>query len=191
MMEPLNDSLQKIARGTGTMMLGMSIGLVFQFAARPIIARYGTEASYGVFSLAMAILNFAVILACLGLYEGVTIYIARFRADGNSAKALSTVNASLILATVASLILSMFLFFSADFIALHIFNTADLAGGLKIFAVGVPFFTLIYIVVAILRGFDRVEGQAYFQNVLLNVLFLLLLLVAVCLGLKFVFVFYG
>jgi O-antigen/teichoic acid export membrane protein len=187
----LDSSLKKIAHGTGTMMLGMSIGLVFQFSARPIIARYGTEASYGVFSLALAILNFVVMLACLGLYEGVTIYIARFRADGKPAKALSAVNASLILATIASLVLSIFLFFSADFIALRIFNAAELAVGLRIFAVGVPFFALLYVVVAILRGFDKAEGQAYFQNVLLNVLFLLLLLVAVCLGLKFISVFYG
>jgi len=191
MVEPLSDPLRKIVRGTGTMMLGMSIGFIFQFAVRPVIARFGTEADYGVFSLALAILNFVVMLACLGLYEGVTIYLARFRADGNSAKALSTVNASLILATVASLVFSVFLFFSADFIALHVFNTAELAWGLRIFAVGVPFFALLYVVIAILRGFDRAEGQAYFQNVLMNVLFLLFLLVAFFLGLKFVSVFYG
>jgi O-antigen/teichoic acid export membrane protein len=149
----LDSSLKKIAHGTGTMMLGMAIGLVFQFAARPIIARYGTEADYGVFSLALAILNFVVMLA--------------------------------------SIVLSIFLFFSADFIALHVFKTAELAVSLKIFAAGVPFFALLYVVVAILRGFDRAEGQAYFQNVLLNVLFILFLLVAVYIGLKFASVFYG
>jgi len=50
MFEPANDPLKKIARGTGIALAGMTLGLLFGFITRLIIARYGLQANYGIFS---------------------------------------------------------------------------------------------------------------------------------------------
>jgi len=187
--EPLSASLQKMARGTGIALLGMFVGLLLQFGSRSIIARYVSEGGYGVFSLALAILNIAVVLATLGLYESATVYVARFRAKQEGANVRAAISTSLQLAIAASLVLCVILFFSADIVAFHLFHIAALATPLKIFAVGLPFFTVIHVLLAIFRGFDRVEAQAYFQNMLLNFLFLLLLLSVTLLGATLISVF--
>lgn len=191
MFEPLDDSLKKIARGTGIAMLAMFFGLLFEFIARLIIARYGLEANYGIFSLALVVLTVSMTLACLGLHLGATRYIAYFRSREEVARVRGTISASLQLGTAASIIIGVTIFFSANAIALNIFHTQDLVPALRIFAIGIPFFTLINILAAIFRGFDRVEPQAYFQSIMLNILFLLLLLGVILLDLPFIVVFYA
>jgi len=191
MLEPLSDSLKKVARGTGIAIAGMLLGLLLQLIGRLIIARYGLEANYGIFSLALVVLNLGMVLACLGLQEGATRYIAYFRAKDDVAKVRGAISVSFQLATAVSIIIGIAIFFSADAIALNIFHTHDLVPALRIFAIGIPFFTLINMLAAIFRGFDRVEPQAYFQSVLLNILFLLLLLGVILLDLPFITVFYA
>jgi O-antigen/teichoic acid export membrane protein len=191
MSEPINDHMGKIARGTGIAMLGMFIGLPLQFVVRLVVARYGLEANYGVFSLAWVVLNFCTALACLGLNEGVTRHIAYQRGRGESTKVRVTVAVSLQLTIVASIIIGFAHFLGAQIIALNVFHTVDLVLPLRIFAVGVPFFALINVLVAVFRGFDRTEPQAYFQYIVLNVLFLVFFLAIVTLKMPFVAAFYA
>lgn len=191
MYEPLSESLRKIARGAGIAIVGMLLGLLLQFGARLIIARYSSEANYGIFSLALAVLTIATILACLGLNYGAPRYIAYFRAKDDVVRVRGAISAYLQLSTVASLLIGAALFFSARTIALNIFHTPDLTPALMIFAIGLPFLTIINILADVFRGFDRVEPQAYFQYISLNVLFILLLLAALPSGLPFVAVFYA
>ena len=191
MFETLDHSLKKVARGTGIAIIGITLGLLFNFIAKLIIARYGLEANYGMFSIAVAILTVAMMLACLGLHLGATRYIAYFRAKDDTAKVRGAISVSLQLATVASLVISIALFFSAEAIAMNIFHTPQLTPFLRIFAIGTPFFTLIYIIAAIFRGFDRVEPQVYFQYIILNVLFIIFLVLIIAIGLPFAAVFYA
>jgi O-antigen/teichoic acid export membrane protein len=64
MQQPADDSLRRIARGTGVAVVGMALGVVFSFLTRLIIARYGMEASYGTFSLALVVLQFGLEPRC-------------------------------------------------------------------------------------------------------------------------------
>jgi len=190
MFEPANDSLKKIARGTGIALVGMTLGLLFGFITRLIIARYGLQANYGIFSLALVVLSFAVTISSLGLSRGATRYIAYFRGKGEEAKVRGIISASLQFSLVASIIIGVAIFLTAETIAVSIFHTPDLALALKIFAAGIPFLTLIGALVAFFRGFDRIEPGIYFQNIALNALILILLPIIMVAGLPFVTVFY-
>lgn len=191
MFETLDHSLRKVARGTGIAIIGIILGLLLNFIAKLIIARYGLEANYGMFSLVLAILTVAMMLSCLGLHLGTTRYIAYFRAKNETGKVRGTISVSLELVTVASLAIGIALFFSAQAIATNIFHTPQLASSLRIFAVGTPFFALTYIIAAIFRGFDQVEPQVYFQYIMINVLFIAFLILIVATDLPFITVFYA
>jgi O-antigen/teichoic acid export membrane protein len=191
MFETLDRSLKTVARGTGIAIVGIALGLLFSFIAKVVIARYGLEANYGMFSLALAILTFAMMLSCLGLHLGATRYIAYFRAKSNMAKVRGTISTSLQLATAASLVIGIALFFSAEAIATNIFHSPELAQFLRIFAIGTPFLTLIYIIGAIFRGFDQVEPQVYFQYIMLNALLVIFLVLIITIGLPFLTVLYA
>ena len=107
MPEPLNESTRKIARGTSIALADITSGLLFNLVARLIIARYGLQANYGIFSMALAVLNITTILASLGLHRGATRYIAYFRGKEDMAKVHITISASIKLSAIASIILSL------------------------------------------------------------------------------------
>ena len=191
MIEPLSDSLRKIARGTGVALMGTVMALLLGFATRLIIARYGSEADYGIYSLAIVVMTFATVLVSLGLPDGVARYIAYFRGKNETAKVREITSVSLQLSVVISIIFGLALFLSAGYIASNIFHTPGLELALKAFAIGLPFLTVTNILVSVFRGFDRMEPQAYVQYVLFNVLFLLLVSILFMLHLPFENIFYA
>ena len=79
MSEIINQSLQKIAKGTGIIFIGTIIGLLLGFIGRVLLARFFTQAEYGIYSLALVLLSIFVTIALFGLQEGSTRYIAYFR----------------------------------------------------------------------------------------------------------------
>lgn len=186
-----NGSLRKIGKGTTIALVGTGVGSLFAFVVRIIIARYGTETEYGIFSLALVVLSISTIIATLGLQDGTTRYIAYFRSRGEINNTQRTISASVQFATLASILLFLILFFSSDVIAIKILHDSALVLPLKIGAFGIPFSVLINVFVSAFRGFDRVQEKVYFQNILRNVLFLLLLLPIFFLQLSFTWVFYA
>jgi len=187
----LSESLKKIVHGVVIAMVGMFLGIVLQFITRLLIARYGLEVNYGIFSLALAVLTFGMMLASMGLHQGATRYIAYARSKNNAVEVRSVISISLLLVVAASVIIGLALFLSAEAVAVNIFHSRDLTTPLQIFAIGMPFFALINIFASLFRGFDRAEPQVYFQYVMLNTLFVIFLLVVTFGGLPFVTVFYA
>ena len=79
MSEIVNQSLQKIAKGAGIVFIGTIIGMLLGFVGRIILVRYTTQTEYGIYCLALVILNIFALISTLGLQEGSTRYIAYFR----------------------------------------------------------------------------------------------------------------
>jgi len=155
------------------------------------VARHSTEADYGVFSLAYVIISICAMVATLGLDEGVTRNLAYARGVNNTKKVQELVSTSIQLGLLASVSLGVTIFFTSDIIATTIFHDTALGLPLKIFALGIPFFTLVSIFVSFFRGFDNIKPRVYLQDVLINLLFTLALLTVVFLHLPLVSVFYS
>ena len=190
-MNSLDESLVKTTKGAGIALVGSVVGMLLVFVNRFLIARYGTEAWYGVFSLAFVILNICVIIATLGLDLGITRSLAYARGENKTKKVQELISTSIQLGLLASISLGIIVFFTSDIIATKIFHDTTLSLPLKIFALGIPFFTMISVLVALFRGFDNVKPTAYFLNILMNLLFALALLPVVFLRLPFEGVFYA
>ncbi|MGB2840866.1 MAG: oligosaccharide flippase family protein [Halobacteriota archaeon] len=82
MSEIVNQSLQKIAKGTGIVFTGTIIGLLLGFIGRIILVRYTTQTEYGIYCLALVIISIFATISTLGLKEGSTRYIAYFNFMG-------------------------------------------------------------------------------------------------------------
>jgi len=190
-MTSLNDSLVKITKGAGIAFGGSLAALFLGFIGRPMVARYGTEADYGVYSLAFAILSICTVIATLGLQQGATRSIAYARGKNDSERVQKLIPASVQLGLIAGISLGIIVFLTSDIIAVKIFHDAALAFPLRIFALGIPFLTLIDVFVSIFRGFNDVKPTVYFQNILRNLLFPLLLLPVFFLNLPFPGVYYA
>jgi len=191
MSEIVNQSLQKIAKGTGIVFLGTIIGMFLAFIGRLMVARYWAESDYGIFSLAYVVLNICVVLATLGFQSGVSRSVAYARGKNEDEKVHGFISASLWLSFAAGLILSLILFFASRFIAETVFHEPGLNVPLRISAIAIPFFALTNVQVSIFLGFGRVQPRVYFQDILRNGLFPLFLVPVILLHLSFTNVFYA
>ena len=109
MSEIVNDSLRKIAKGTGIVFTGTIIGLLLGFVGRVILIRFTTQSEYGVYSLAFTILSIFVVIATMGLGEGSTRYIAYFRGKGEQENVRGVISSSIKIALAASVAIAMIL----------------------------------------------------------------------------------
>ncbi len=189
-MTALNKSLMKITEGTGLGFIGLAVGMAFAFFGRLLVARIGTEAEYGIFALVLAVLTWCTILGCLGMEGGIPRSIAFARGQHDEEKARKFIPVSVKLTLLVSISLCIILFFTSDVIATDIFNDADIGSHLKVFAFGIPFFTMIYILTAVFCGYNDVKPQAYFRDILRSLLFPLLLLPLFFLDISFDYVFF-
>ena len=191
MSEIVNDSLQKIAKGTTSIFIGTIIGLFLGFVGRVILIRFTTQSEYGIYSLAFTILSIFVVISTLGLGEGSTRYIAYFRGKREKGNVKGVIFSSIKIALVASVTLATISFFISDFISVNLFHIPELSIPLKIFSIAIPFSVLIIVFIAIFRGFGRVNAKVCFQDVMRPVLFLLFLIAVVLFNLPFIGVFYA
>ncbi len=185
MSQIVDQSLQKIAKGTGAVFLGTIVALLLAFAGRVLIGRFFTQSEYGIFSLAAIVLNIVVVISTLGLQEGAPRQIAFYRGKNDGAKAQAIVHSSIWIALVASIPLSLVLFFVSDILSTSVFHSPELATALRVFSIAIPFTVLLNIFASVFRGFDKVGPKIYFVDILRNGLFPLLLIPVILLGLSF------
>jgi O-antigen/teichoic acid export membrane protein len=166
-----NSSLQKVAKGSAILYLGLLISALLIFIGRLIIIRFWSQSDYGVFSLALIILTVVSLLATLGMKDGAIRLIAYTRGKKDYKKIPELISSIIILSIVASIILGGLLFFLSEFLANNVFNDVALITPLKVCAIAVPFYTLIDILVSLFRGFNQVKPTVYFHHILINLLF--------------------
>lgn len=191
MSEIVDESLEKITKGAGLILLGTAAGMLLAFATRILIVRYITQGEYGIYSLAFVLLSISVVISVLGLHTGTARQLAFYRGKDDMPKVKGVLLSSLQISTIASLLLSLVLFFTSDFVATRFFHSPELSTPLKIFCLAIPFFVLIYILTSIFRGFDMAQPRVYFQDLLRNVLFPLLVIIVILLDLSLMGVVYA
>ncbi len=179
-----NSSLKKVVRGTIIAILGNILVIPISFITKAILARYFTPTEFGIFFLGFSLLNILLVLSLLGLNPGASRQIAFHRGKKNYFQVQGTIISSIKICILSSLILTFIFIFIADFLSINIFHDPALSLPLKIFAVSLPFMTIMSVLISIFLGFERIEEQVYF-NILRNILFSLLLLFVVLFAFTF------
>jgi O-antigen/teichoic acid export membrane protein len=187
----INDSLQKMAKGTGIVLIGSSLGLFIGFIGQILLIRYWTQNDFGIFSLALTVLTICATISTLGMKQGVIRSIAYVMGKNENKKIPELISVSIFFSIATSLLLGLIVFLLSDIIAINLFHEPALITPLKIFAMAIPFYTLIDIFVSIFRGFGQVKPTVFFQNILLGIFFPLFLLIIIIFKLSFLTVFYA
>ncbi|KYK20622.1 hypothetical protein AYK21_05790 [Thermoplasmatales archaeon SG8-52-2] len=174
-----NSSLHKVAKGSIIVYLGSLMSAFLIFAGRLTIIRYWSQSEYGVFSLALVIITIISFIASLGMVEGTIRSIAYTRGRKDYKKIPELISSSVIISIISSILFGILIFFFSEFIAINFFSDSSLIDPLRVFAIGIPFLTLIDILVSIFRGFGQVKPTVYFQHILINLLFPIFLFVVI------------
>ena len=181
--EPQGDTyVARVARGAGISTAGQGIGRVLGYVAQVMIARlFGLEA-FGFYSLGVAASNGAQILSRFGMENGVVRYVAHYRAQEDTARVRGTIIQAIGVTFVLSLVLSAVMFFGAGFAAEVYYHKSFMEVVLKAFALTLPFFTFMMMVLWATQGFQTVTYASYVQQMIRPALFLLLVPVFYLLG---------
>jgi len=187
----VNISLQKIFRESGIIFVGMIIGMFLVFIGRIILIRVTSPSEYGIYSLALVLINVFSTISILGLGDGTARCIAFFRGKGDLESARNVVRSSLQIVLISGVIFSIILFFSSEMISKNIFHDVNLILPLQILTLGIPFLVFVNTFAAIFRGYGSGTPKVFFQDTVNNILFLCFLILIVILNLSFISVFYA
>jgi O-antigen/teichoic acid export membrane protein len=159
--EHLNELLRKIAKGAGIGFTGTFIGTALGYFSRIIIARFLGASDYGLISLGFAAMNIAAALSLLGFNTGIQRFVSFYKGKGDKGRIKGTILGALKICFPLSLILTLIIFFYADWISIHIFHSLELTLVLRIFTIGVPFWVLATIFNSGTIGFQEIKYQVY------------------------------
>ena len=178
----LNESLRKIAKGAGFVLIGTLIGRAFGYGSRIIIARFLGASDYGLVSLGFAALVMAAALAAIGLPAGVTRYVSFYKGKEDEGRIKGTILGAIKMNFPVSVIFALLLFFGAGWISIHFFHDANLTPVLRIFSIALPFFVLARNLLSATVGFQEMRYQVYTEQIFQNVLKLAGIVILVALG---------
>jgi O-antigen/teichoic acid export membrane protein len=186
-----NDSLHKVVRGTGLIIISLLLSSIFIFTRTILIARAWSEYYVGIFSLGITVVNLCMTISSLGMNQGVVRSIAHSKGKNELDKIPHFIVTSVFLSFVASVITGLIVFAFSEFIAVNIFSEPSIILPLKIIAISIPFNVVSLRIVSVFQGFEQIKPIAYFKNILESLLFLLFILITIALNLTFVYVFYS
>jgi O-antigen/teichoic acid export membrane protein len=172
----------RVARGAGISTAGQGIGRILGYLTQVAIARLFGPAAFGFYSLGVAAVNGAQILSRFGMENGVVRYVAHHRAREDTSRVRGTIIQAIGVTLCLSLILSAVMFFGAGFAAEWYYNKPFMETVLRAFALTLPFFTFMMMVLWATQGFQTVTYASYVQQMIRPTLFLVLVPVFYLLG---------
>lgn len=174
MVEGIDESLTKITKGAGVILIGTALGMLLGFIGRVMLVRYLTPSEYGIFSLGLVFFNIIVVISLFGLYNGTPRYIAYYRSKEDEGRVREVAYASVKITLLASVLLAICLYFTSNLISANFIHDQALTTPLKILAIAIPFFALVTIFSLIFQGFEKATPRVYF-NLIQGILFIALL----------------
>jgi O-antigen/teichoic acid export membrane protein len=172
----------RVARGAGISTAGQGIGRVLGYLTQVAIARLFGPAAFGFYSLGVAAVNGAQILSRFGMENGVVRYVAHHQAREDTPRVRGTIIQAIGVAFALSLVLSAVMFFGAGFAAEWYYNKPFMETVLRAFALALPFFTFMMMVLWATQGFQTVTYASYVQQMMRPAFFLVLVPVFYFLG---------
>ena len=180
----IDKDLSLLAKSSIIVLIGLLLSKIFTYLYRIIIARYYGPETYGLFSLALMVSGFFIAFASLGLSEGLSRFIPIFRAKKENKKISVLLKFSRNFALISGILSSVLLYIMSDLISINIFHNMELGLFLRIFAILMPFYILIYIYLPVIRSFEKIGAYSFALNILPNFMKVLFLIIFIALGIS-------
>jgi len=177
----LGESLRKIVKGAGFVLLGTIIGRAFGYGSRLIIARLGAS-DYGLVALGFAVMSIAATLSMVGIQSGIVRYVSLYKGKEDKGRIKGTIISALKITLPLSFISAFILFWYASWISIHVFHDANLTPILRIFAIGIPFSVLASNLLSATVGFQDMRYNVYAQYIFQEPLKLTAIVILLLLG---------
>lgn len=175
-------ALNALAKGAGITAIAMAVSKVITYLYRVVIARFVGPDAYGQLSLGLMVIGIGGTLGLLAMNNGLQKFIPEFRTRDELGKIRGLVLSSLYVSVPVSLVISLMIFFGAEFIALELFDSEGLIPVLKVLAVAPLFGSLSSIFFDVTKGFNKIIYKAVSVRIIQNLIQLLVTVALVIFG---------
>ncbi|MEK6953187.1 MAG: flippase [Nanoarchaeota archaeon] len=163
--ERISTELKIVLAGAGITFFGSVINRFLNYVLRIIIARGLSVEEYGLFNIAVIFMRAFVAFAALGLSEGIVRYVSYYRGLNEKEKIKGTLVSSFIITFLFSLIITIILFFSSDYIAINWFKSEELIPLLKIFILMIPIGVIISNLTSLNLAYEKIKYNFWLVDV--------------------------
>jgi O-antigen/teichoic acid export membrane protein len=170
------EDIKKIAKGTGTTLIGSSIGKGLFFLSQVIIARLLGVEAFGLYALGFAAVKVCEIIARLGLNTGGMRFVSIYK-DGNTAKLKGTLISAIGISLANGTLISLLLYFLSGFVAHKIFHKPELTETLQLFAFSIPFVAGMIVVHSLLQGSHTTKYTVYTRDFIQPITYIFLIVI--------------
>ncbi|WP_434529991.1 flippase (plasmid) [Haloarcula sp. NS06] len=172
-------SLSTVISGGMLVFVSKVFALGFGYLTQIVMARLLTQSAYGDVILTIAVINVTVLLATLGLNDGLMREFPNHEDDPK--KARGVVRTGLLVGAVSGSIVAIVVFVLAPIFAKQVFDDPSLAELIRIGAIGIPFIVLGKNAVALGQGGRDAKPRAIVEQLfqpILRLVFIAWLVVA-------------
>ncbi len=178
----LDSSLLKIVKGAGIGFLGSIIGMFLAYLTRLVIARWLGAGDYGLINLGFAAMSIATTLALVGLPAGIKRYISYYKGQEDPSRIKGTILSGLMISFPLSIILTVLVFFNAEWISVRIFREPQLTPVLMVFALAIPFMVVARNFMLATIGFQDLRYRVYVNDMFQNIFKVVAIVIFLSLG---------
>ena len=175
-------AIKSVAKGGGIVFIGLLISRFLGYLYRMVVGRFLGPEQYGLISLGMAVVGFAVPVALLGLHQGVKRYASYYNGKGEKEKVKGTIISTFKIITPLSIAVAVLVFFLSDFLAIRIFDEPAASLVFKIFAVSIPFQVLLRGASQAIESFKEMKYSVIARYITRNTSKIILTVVLLFLG---------
>lgn len=165
MSNDLEKAVKIVAKGAGIVFIGMIISSLIGMVNGVLLARFMGAEYYGVYNLALSLIQIASVLAIFGLFVALSRFIPFHLELGEKAIVKSAIRFSSGFVLCISILIAVIIFIFSERLATDIFHDPNLTMPLRFFSIGLPLVTLPSILSGVIRGFKAVKYIVAIESV--------------------------
>lgn len=159
-----SEELRIIAKGAGIAFAGKVIGGAAQYLYLILIARFIGMGNFGLFILALTVIEFIALVSRLGLDGGVVRLVSSNLARGEVDRVKGSIAAALAFSFISACAFGLISALGADHLSLWLFQKPSLAAPLQYLSLSIPCITLTVVALNATQGFQRMDYTFYGQH---------------------------
>lgn len=163
--------LKAIAKGGAFVSLGRLSGRLFRFLLIVMVVRLITKADFGVISLAYVVMSIGATISLLGMGTGLPRFIARTRGrHGDNSEEVGKIIGTCVVFVLTMALLSSSILYAASGHLSELFDNSRLLDVFQVFAFLLLPMIGVQLVSSIFQGLERSLPRFIFQDVLMHVM---------------------
>jgi stage V sporulation protein B len=168
--------------GASIILTGAVLGRILEFITRTLLGRHLGPGDFGLLNSAIALLSILAVIVSLGLPTGIVRFIGRYKGKEKSEIIPELVHDTFWLITFVAFLAGSVLWFSNEWLAIHLLNEAAMAPLLRQAAIALPLVTILSLISALFQAERKSKSYVLVNNFFLPLTRLSGVVLAVALG---------